>query len=326
MTLPSAGQIALDQVNTELNKTSSTTTSLNDTDVRTLFAKPTANSIISMQDGYGKSNVFNYTISASTAAATDLRSFLISNGWNGTSKVNLTINFGVYVYGVISGGTTYAAMTISGSFPNGINIINNGSIVGASGTGGNGAGIGPYNGTAGQPGGPAIVAISNVTITNNGIVGGGGGGGGGGRACQISVPYSGGGKGGGYPTDWVAAGGGGGGGQGGSTTNTGGAAGPAGGAYNLPAAAGTTGTLTSVGTGSNGSNNASYLGATYNGSQNRGGNGGALGAAGLGGNGFAISNTTSFWGPTSGGAAGAAVVGNANISWLATGTRYGAIS
>jgi hypothetical protein len=323
MTLPSAGQIALDQVNTELNKTSSTTTSLNDTDVRTLFAKPTANSIISMQDGYGKSNVFNYTINASTAAATDLRSFLISNGWNGTSKVNLTINSGVYVYGVISGGTTYAAMTISGSFPNGINIINNGSIVGASGTGGNGAGIGPYNGTAGQPGGTAIVALSAVTITNNGVIGGGGGGGGGGRAYQVNI--SSGGKGGGT-TDWVAAGGGGGGGQGGRILDTSGAAGPAGGAYNLPASIGGTGTLTSAGTGGNGSNNTPYLGATYNGSQNRGGNGGTLGTAGLGGNGFAISNYSSFWGPTAGGAAGSAVVGNANISWLATGTRYGAIS
>lgn len=54
MALPSSGQISLGQVNTELGLTSTLEISMNQTTVRTLFAK--ASGQIAMSDGWGKSN------------------------------------------------------------------------------------------------------------------------------------------------------------------------------------------------------------------------------------------------------------------------------
>jgi hypothetical protein len=54
MTLPSSGAISLNAVNIELGLSGTTTISLNQASVRTLFAVPSGQ--ISMSDGYGKSN------------------------------------------------------------------------------------------------------------------------------------------------------------------------------------------------------------------------------------------------------------------------------
>ena len=90
------------------------------------------------------------------------------------SKVNLTINSGIYV-GSSSTGTY--ALTITGfSAGDVVNLINNGTIIGKGGAGGSSA-----NDAAGNPGnagGNAILLQCPVNITNNGIIAGGGGGGG----------------------------------------------------------------------------------------------------------------------------------------------------
>lgn len=52
MTLPASGVISMGQVNTELGRSATAQLSLNDTEVRLLFAKPSG--AISLSDGYGK--------------------------------------------------------------------------------------------------------------------------------------------------------------------------------------------------------------------------------------------------------------------------------
>lgn len=62
MTLPASGQISLSQVNTELGLVSTTTISMNQSNVRDLFDKPTPNSTISMSDGWGKTKKVQRTV------------------------------------------------------------------------------------------------------------------------------------------------------------------------------------------------------------------------------------------------------------------------
>ncbi len=111
-------------------------------------------------------------------------------------NVILTVNSTVY-----SANTGSAALT-TGSFTNGstVEIINNGSIIGAGGAAGNGANFrSSVNGGNGGPGGDAISLNYNVEIQNSGIIGGGGGGGGGGGAVTVTFPI---------PTSGAAGGGG----------------------------------------------------------------------------------------------------------------------
>jgi hypothetical protein len=168
-------------------------------------------------------------------------------------------------------------------------------------------------------------AGDTVTIINNGTIlgmggggggggsrfGGGGGGGGGGNTMQISratritnngVIASGGGGGGGggggtsggkFPTSYTGGGGG-----GGAGYLSGGGGGPNGGA----------GSVTGGGAGGGGQTNAGSGGA--------GGGRGANGASGTSGN---------ATGGAGGGLAGFYVVGNSNVTWVATGTRIGRV-
>ena len=125
---------------------------------------------ISIGDFRGASNAFTYTVTSSTQNL-NLRSGAVSAGWDGSSALTVIINSNVYIW---SDTTSTAAMIISGSFPGGLSITNNGKIMGK---GGNGA---PIGATA-QPtdGGPAISCSSTCTINNSssGYIGGGGGGG-----------------------------------------------------------------------------------------------------------------------------------------------------
>lgn len=290
MTLPASGAISMSQVNTELGLSSTATISLNDSAVRTLFGK--GSGAIAMSDGYGKANQFAFTVSSNTANL-DVRAAAVAAGWNGTSKVICTINSGVYVY---SNSTGSYACTISGSFPNGVQLINSGVIVGRGGNGGNGGNSGSgTGGTAGAAGGPALYASTAVTIQNNGSINGGGGGGGGGPYNYFSKAIGG----------YLNSGGGGGGGIG---ISSGGSPGTS--SYGFPASAGTAGTLTAAGPGGAGGNRDNTA------ESGRGGAGGGYGSAGS-------ASVGSF---KAGGGGGAAVVGNANISWAATGTRNGSIS
>lgn len=237
MTLPVSGAISLNQVNVELGLAGTTLISMNQASVRTLAGVPSG--AISMQNLQGKANQFNLTISTNTLNA-NLRSLAVAAGWNQSSKVVATINAGIWVY---SNSTGTPALTVNGSFPGGVELINNGNIIGMGGNGNNGT---SDSDTAGFAGGTALSVSSAVSITNNSNIGGGGGGGNGGGGSSDQ-----------YGT---YVGGGGGGGRTGLANSAGGSGGAAGGA----------GTSSAPGTG----------GAGNPGRSNSGGNGGDWGQAG----------------------------------------------
>jgi hypothetical protein len=286
MALPASGAISLGAVNTELGVSATAARSLNDSTTRALFG--VASGGISLSNGHGKANQFAFTI-ASNQTNANLRTLAVNAGWNQTSKVVATINSGVYI-GSNSTGTP--ALTVNGSFPGGVELTNNGFVIGMGGNGGGGfAGYGPgYNGDAG---GVALSVSLAMSVTNNGTIAGGGGGGGGGPGRYASGEYV-------YTPQSTTLGGGGG--QSSHAANSSG-----GDAYDD----GYAGTVSAAGAGRN----------TGNG--NYGGNGGGWGASGAGG----YTADPAPWGnSTSGGAGGAAVSGNANITYIATGTRLGALS
>lgn len=280
MTLPASGAISLSDVNTELGYSSTAQISLNDSAVRTLAG--VSSGAISLQDLQGKSNTFSFTISSNTADV-NLRTAALAAGWNGSAVLYATIASGVVVY---STSTSNAALTVSGSFPNGVYLTNSGTILGKGGDGGNGGGYSSAN-TPGTAGGTGMTVSSAISITNNGRISGGGGGGAGGPVYEDGL------------SGYTYGGGGGGGGIGNSNAGVGGTA------PNGNGSAGTAGTLTSAGAGGEG-----FLGIDYQ----RGGNGGTYGTAGESKAG------------ASGGAAGACLTGNSYITWVATGTRNGTIS
>lgn len=218
MALPASGTIMLGNntgdittisVNRELSKASpwQQTISLNDSAVRSLFAK--ASGAISMSDGWGKSNIptvyYSTTISTNTKAL-DLKAKATSLGWNGVNPIDftITINSGIYIVGNTVGSlpAIYSSGT-SSTWPSGsiIRIINNGYIVGVKGYGGSGGNSYSF-GQDGMRGGAAIQIPCYLSITNaNGYIfggGGGGAGGGGGTGGRGGGGGMGGGTNGGY--------------------------------------------------------------------------------------------------------------------------------
>jgi hypothetical protein len=270
---------------------------------------------ISLGQFYSAAAQFTFTVSSNQTNA-NLRTLAVNAGWNQAVRVVCTINSGIYVS---SNNTNTPALTIEGAFPGGVEVINNGFVVGRGGTGGGGANIGS-NGGPGIAGGTALLAQVSVSINNQGTIGGGGGGGGGGQSTWdiIFDPFT------GQDTNRGATGGGGGGGRSGPAANgLGGAKGTGFSTLNAvdqqrASAAGSSGTESSGGAGGIGGQIGSFgFGGT-------GGAGGTWGATG--GAGGSASGLTSF---NNGGAAtagGAAVNGNSNITWVATGTRLGAIT
>lgn len=281
MALPSSGTIAISQISVELGRASTATTSLGETASRNLAGVPSG--AISMSNFYGKSNTFTFTISSNQDRA-NLRSLAVAAGWNQSSAVIATLAGGVWIY---SATTATAALTIDGSWPGGVTLINNGNIVGMGGNGGGGGGsLAP--GVAGNGGGTGIACSVPVTIQNNSNVAGGGGGGGGGGSYSLNYGYYG--------------GGGGGGGQTGLANSAGGAGGVGG-----------SGTGNAGGSGTSGGQGGGGLGSS---SAGRGGDGGGWGSSG------ATGGTATFAGGA-GGAAGYCATGSGNITWSATGNRYG---
>ncbi len=126
---------------------------------------PTSGSI-SISNFYGAVRQFAFTISSNLSTPQNLRTLALAAGWNGSDYLVATNS------AAISSNTTGSpALTINGSFPNGVVFINNGTIVGMGGAGGN-------YGAAGGAGGTAVTVSSAVSITNNATFAGGGGGGG----------------------------------------------------------------------------------------------------------------------------------------------------
>jgi hypothetical protein len=245
MTTPS-GQISLNDVNVELDFAGTTTIEMNQANVRTLAGVGGSGTPISMQNLQGKTNQFTFTISSNQLNA-NLRTLAVNAGWNQTIKVVATINAGVWVY---SNSTGTPGLVVNGSWPGGVELINNGNINGMGGRGGNGN---TGSGSSGSAGGTALSVSSAISIRNNSIIAGGGGGGGGGAGSTDQY--------GSYP------GGGGGGGRTGLANSAGGSGYSAGGP----------GTSSGPGAG----------GAGISGLSDPGGNGGGWGAVGLGAGGAA---------------------------------------
>jgi hypothetical protein len=236
-----------------------------------------------------------------------LNTAMTAAGWNGTTPVvaSITIATGVQV---TASANTGPAFTV-GTLPTGssVYITNNGYIVGR---GGQGVGKGfptntSYNLTAPTTanGGLALSVASPVSIDNtNGVVGGGGGGGGAGGATSDDCSCSGC---GGVSLNGMGVGGSGAGfGTGGSGYST----------WQNNAQY-----FNFISTSAGGLTTASTKNAT-------GGTGGTLGVAGGTGTGSARCGYTNQSAPGTGGAAGACTSGNANITWVATGNRYGALN
>ena len=265
----------------------------------------------------------------------------------GISDIVITVNSGIYVY---STDTATPALTINGGLTAGdtIALVNNGYIMGMGGAGGTNA--------TGSNGGPAMSLGTNINITNNSYIGGGGGGGGGGRGGISSRGSYRGNSGGG---------GGAGGGSGAAFTDTSGFN-TAGGSGGAPGAKGADGPASGNGAGINawagggggrimpgttqanaglGGEAGGTGGGYVNGSGSWGGVGGIAGNVGGnggggtltwggGGGGYGAAGGSAYTlgigsgsGASGGGSGGSAIVLNGStITYLTTGTIYGAVS
>ena len=162
MTLPaSPNALSLQDVNVELNLTATQQIDCNDTKTRYLAGRPSG--VISFDNLHGASNIQNFTISSNQQELV-MSTFLSGAGWNGFTRPVVTINSGVYIWSDTLGT---AALSVDGSYPAGITIINNGYIMGR---GGNAQpSWGSVNGSL------AVLLSTNCTIYNNGYIAGGGG-------------------------------------------------------------------------------------------------------------------------------------------------------
>ena len=227
------------------------------------------------------SNTYNYDVYANRSP-----SYVA-----GITDLIVTVNPGVAVGSTSTGAY---AMLVPSAFNPGdtVTIVNNGTVIGMGGNGGQGGGWSTgLVGVPGLGGGNAVYVNRPTVITNNGTLAGGGGGGGGGTSTTS-----------GGKRRVTSAGGGGGGGAGFN-----GGSGGIGGDGNSAGNPGSPGTISAGGAGGPGA--AGPGGA--------GGGQGATGVAGTpGGNGAG----------GTGGGAGHYIVGNPFVTYPATGTRLGSVA
>lgn len=290
------GSTSGQSINLENGQTATDLVSLNDAAVRSLAGVPSG-VIVMPTDFYGKSNAFSFNLTSTTDA--NLRSLAILAGWNASSALTATIPVSNNIQ---ASSTATPALTISGSFPGGVTLINNGTVYGRGGNGqaGQSNNSGSFSGGGnGFSGGIALFVSSTVTINNgSGIINGGGGGGAGGA--------------GGTYNNKGSRGFGGGGGGGGAGISLGGAGGSGTGASpSVGGNAGSAGTLATFGNGGSPGN------GTY---ATSGGNGASWGSTGGNSSGSAYGGSGG-----SGGAGGSSVSGNSFITWISIGTRNGSI-
>lgn len=270
---------------------------------------------ISIGDFYGatKRIQITKTVSANTADGIDLKAYADANGYQaGITDIYLVVDNGIYV-GSPSDEESYAVTADGFATGDIVHITNNGYILGAGGTGGNGGECCGSVAFDGNDGGRGIYTTIATNITNNGTIAGGGGGGGG-AGCLKS-----------HSGTQKAVGGSGGGGGAGYLGGTGGS--ESGGFCSRSPALqdGATGTQTTGGAGGQGATaTCSESGSS---TVAAAGNGGDLGQAGTQGG----TSTPLYydWVGQTGGAGGAAgyyLVGNSNVTWVTEGTRLGQVS
>lgn len=286
-----------------------------------------ASGTISINDLRGKAKAQYFTLTAN-AAYLNLSAWATSQGWDGSSKLVVTVNSGVWVY---SDSTGSPAMTISGTYPSGVELINYGKIIGKGGVGG-------YRANNAGVGGPAVsLSSTNCTIKNmsGGYIAGGGGGGAGSPnsgsdECGNGGGGAGGGKGGGSLSSRLGGAGGGLGAKGanGQTRvssrdrGDGGQAGGGGGQGRNDGSGGGGGGRILPGTGGAGASGTSYGNGGNGGAAGNAGGGGAAWAGG-GGGGWGAKGGSSHNGYWAGKAGGKAISASTAYTLSNSGTIYG---
>ena len=163
MTLPASGPLSMSAINAEFGRGNDLNSYRGTVWYTDAGASGTfTSSNLGFDQFYGKrptSPTFSFTISSNQANA-NLRTLAVNAGWNQSSAVIATVAGGVYIY---STGTGTPALTINGSWPGGISLVNNGFIMGQGGVGGSG---GPTN-VSGGNGGVAISLGVSCTITSS---------------------------------------------------------------------------------------------------------------------------------------------------------------
>jgi len=214
--------ISLSSINREFERTGTQQITMSDTRLKAMAAAG-ASTNITFSGMQNKAGMCNLTISTAQSVQYNVAAQAASAGYNRTyQKINVVVNSGITVYGGQNANYP-AAILFNGLWmggannqPYGIQLTNNGTIVGQGGAGAQGAysysiaGGGDFGGP-GASGSPSIRAEGcTVTVINNGSMVGASAGGAGGQGSGgfSSGPWnSGGGGGGGAPHGAGGAGG-----------------------------------------------------------------------------------------------------------------------
>lgn len=321
------GEIGLNQVNTELGFSATSTITMNDTVVRTLAGVPGSGNTISMDNLRGKSNTpspppggrvtIPFVLGSAQLSGLNLYDSRGPTYVAGQSDFVVTIQPG----GILTSQDNLGALRVPNQLgPTDtvqINIQPGGFIIGCGGNGG--AGVNDAAGQPGSAGGVALVIQRPTTINNLGTIAGGGGGGGAGGGTQgqfiVGSPKT-----GFFLQTFFCPGSGGGGGSGG----VGGFGGP--GAFSAASGGSITSSPTSTagGVGGPARTYVDQASPPVNWYQGRGGAGGNLGGYGApaGPQGVSLRNGAQWRGAGIGGTS-VYIQGSPFVTWQNTGSRIG---